>query len=87
MRGRLTLGHGNDLALELIAGAELHLTLLQDGRLIGIRSSGRGIYPIGHRVSSRNQPNDVALAFEDDPETLQPEVRRPDRLRDQAATA
>ena len=45
--------------------------------MFGIRSSGRGIYPIGHRVSSGNQPNDVALAFEDDPETLQPEVRAP----------
>jgi hypothetical protein len=40
MRGRLTLGYRDDLALELIAGAELHQTLLSINPAIG---GGNGV--------------------------------------------
>src|SRR6516162_4090498 len=46
MRRRLTFGDGDDLALELIAGAELHRVLLR---------CSVSIYPIGYHVTSGNE--------------------------------
>src|SRR5271165_302660 len=63
MRRRLTFGHRDDLALELIAGAELHETLLWnwncEGRAARFDAAAKpfaaalgSIYPIGYRDAS-----------------------------------
>src|SRR5208282_1685670 len=52
MRGRLTFGYCDDLALELVAGAELHHDLL----------SCTGRYPIGYHTTSANQQSDDGMA-------------------------